>query len=64
MSVKIRSKKLSKGTESFYLDIYNAGARNYEFLNIRSFLRYKKREKILITENIRVIRKLELISKG
>lgn len=34
MSVKIRTKKLSDGRQSLYLDIYNNGKRSYEFLNL------------------------------
>ena len=65
MSVKIRSKKLSKGIESLYLDIYNSGVRHYEFLNIKITPKDKnKQEKRLIAENIRATRELELISKG
>lgn len=65
MSVKIRSKKLSKGTESLYLDIYNSGTRHYEFLNIKITPKDKnKQEKRLVAENIRAMRELELISKG
>lgn len=34
MSVKIRTKKLSDGRQSLYLDIYTHGKRSYEFLNL------------------------------
>ena len=65
MSVKIRSKKLSKGVESLYLDIYNSGERHYEFLNIKISPKDKnKQEKKIIAENIRATRELEIISKG
>ena len=33
MSVKLRKRKNSDGTISLYLDIYEAGKRDYEFLN-------------------------------
>ena len=35
MGVKLRSKKLSDGSQSLYLDIYFKGTRKYEFLNIK-----------------------------
>ena len=35
MSVKLRSKKLFDGSESYYLDIYLKGTRQYEFLDIK-----------------------------
>ena len=35
MNVKLRSKKLSDGSQSLYLDIYIKGVRQYEFLGIK-----------------------------
>ena len=32
--VRVRTKKLSDGSESFYLDIYVNGKRSYEFLKM------------------------------
>ena len=32
--VTLRTKPLSKGRESYYLDIYKDGKRHYEFLNL------------------------------
>jgi len=35
MAVKLRKKKLANGDFSLYLDIYQNGKRDYEFLNLR-----------------------------
>ena len=32
--VRIRTKKLADGSESYYLDIYTDGKRSYEFLKL------------------------------
>lgn len=32
--VKVRTKKLADGSESYYLDIYMDGKRSYEFLKL------------------------------
>lgn len=32
--VKVRTKKLADGSESYYLDIYVDGKRSYEFLKL------------------------------
>lgn len=63
MSVKLRSKKLSDGSESFYLDIYLKGIRQYEFLGIK----FKKndadkKQKKELAEAKRSKRELELIA--
>ncbi len=61
MSVKLRAKKLSDGRRSYYLDIFQDGKRNYEFLKI-----YSKqgdpdfKEKKLLVEKIRAKRELEI----
>ena len=34
MSVKLRTKNLSGGRKSLYLDIYHKGKRNYDFLDL------------------------------
>lgn len=63
MSVKLRSKLLSDGSESFYLDIYFKGKRDYEFLGIKikstDTNRKQKRE---IAEAKRSKRELELLA--
>ena len=64
MSVKLRSKKLSKGTESLYLDIYIRGTRQYEFLDIKINKNDKQRkQKKEIAEAKRAKRELELLAE-
>jgi len=63
MSVKLRSKKLSDGSESLYLDLYIRGVRRYEFLGIQ--LRKndpEKKHKKEIAEMKRSKRELELLA--
>lgn len=62
MSVKLRKKKTKKG-ESLYLDIYNDGQRNYEFLKIYLTKNKKaNKEKMKIGETIRAKRELEILT--
>ena len=63
MSVKLRSKKLSNGSDSFYLDIYLKGQRHYEFLDIKITKNdpHRKHKKEL-AEAKRSKRELELIA--
>lgn len=62
MSVKLRKKKTKKG-ESLYLDIYNDGKREYEFLKIHLTKdRESNREKMRIAESIRAQKELEILS--
>lgn len=61
MSVKLRTKNLKGGRKSLYLDIYDNGRREYEFLNM--FLEGDKkadREILEYAEAIRVKRQLEI----
>lgn len=63
MSVKLRSKKLSNGSESFYLDIYLKGSRQYEFLDIKIKKNDPQRkQKKEIAEAKRSKRELELLA--
>ena len=63
MSVTLREKKLSDGRISLYLDIYPAGHRHYEFLEIYLTKdRQKNKESRDLAENIRAKRLLELQS--
>jgi len=61
MSVKLRTKKLTNGSESLYLDIYHRGKRSYEFLGmiIGKNDRDKKQKKEL-AEKIRSTKELEI----
>jgi integrase len=63
MSVTLRSKRLSNGSESFYLDIYLKGQRHYEFLDIKINKNdpYRKHKKEM-AEAKRSKRELELIA--
>ncbi len=63
MSVKLRSKKLSDGSESLYLDKYIHGKRDYEFLGIKINKNdpLRKHKKIQ-AETIRAKRELESIA--
>lgn len=61
MKVTLRSKDLSNGSKSLYLDIYNLGKRRYEFLNL--YLAKNKeenRETKSLAEKIRAKREVEL----
>ncbi len=63
MSVKLRTKKLSDGSESFYLDIYVKGSRSYEFLDIKIKKNDSERkQKKELAEAKRSKRELEIIS--
>ena len=63
MSVIIREKKISGGRVSLYLDIYNAGRRNYEFLDIYLTKdREQRKEARQLAESIRAKRQLEIQS--
>ena len=63
MSVKLRTKKNSNGSESLYLDIYMRGNRSYEFLGIKINKNDPERkQKKLLAEAKRSKRELELIS--
>lgn len=63
MSVKLREKKLKNGKVSLYLDIYDRGKREYEFLNI-SFSPKDKNKKVYleIAETKRSNKEVELLS--
>lgn len=57
MSVKLRSRKLKNGGESYYLDIYHRGQRRYESLDFYKgkddFIKfYQKYERFFIASNI------------
>jgi integrase len=61
MSVKLRSKKLSNGTESFYLDIYHKGKREYEFIDVKIYPNDPQRKaKKIIADNIRAQKELDI----
>jgi integrase len=63
MSIKLRSKRLSDGSESFYLDIYYKGNRQYQFLDIK--IRKNdpdRRQKKELAEKIRTKKEIELHS--
>ena len=63
MSVKLRSKKLSNGTESLYLDTYIKGNRSYEFLDIKIKKNDPQRkQKKQLAEGKRSKRELEVIA--
>lgn len=63
MSVKLRSKKLSNGSDSLYLDIYIKGNRYYETLDIKITKNdpYRKHKKEM-AEAKRAKRELEIIA--
>jgi len=64
MSVKLRTKILSSGKKSFYLDIYIDGQRHYEFLKIYIEKGDKDlKEKKMLAERIRAKRELEVQSE-
>lgn len=61
MKVTLRSKKLKAGNLSYYLDYYDKGKRNFEFLDIKT-TGDKKHDKALIdlANSIRAKRELEI----
>ena len=64
MPVKLRSKTLSGGKKSYYLDIYHNGERHYEFLKIYLEKGDKDlKEKKMLAERIRAKRELEIQSE-
>ncbi len=63
MSVKLRTKTLSDGRKSYYLDIYHGGSRKYEFLKIHTGKKDTpddRKEKKQLAESIRAKRELEI----
>jgi len=63
MAVKLRKKKLANGDFSLYLDIYQNGKRDYEFLNLRLTKdRPSNKETLKLAENIKAKRQLEIQS--
>lgn len=63
MGVQLRTKELSKGKKSYYLDIYHDGQRHYEFLKIYSKPHDpNNKENKLLAEQIRAKREIELNS--
>lgn len=61
MSIKLRSKRLSNGSESLYLDIYHKGKRDYEFLDIKIKKNDPERkQKKELAERIRAKREMEI----
>jgi len=61
MSIKIRTKKLSDGRESIYLDIYYKGTRKYEFLDLKFKKNDPNKKQIKeLAEKIRAKKELEL----
>lgn len=65
MSVTIRSKRLAKGGDSLYLDIYHNGVRSYEFLNLEVNHKDRDHKKTMmrLAEIERSKRDIELRSK-
>lgn len=64
MSVKLRTKALTNGKKSYYLDIFHNGNRQYEFLKIYTKPGDKDaKEKKLLAERIRAKRELEISSE-
>jgi integrase len=66
MSVTLRSKQYKSGTHSFYLDIYQAGHRHTEFIDVTyrdTDSKDIKKEAKALAENIQAKRKLELESE-
>ena len=43
--IRLRTKKLSNGNESLYLDIYTDGKRDYEFLKLYIIQEHTKEDK-------------------
>ena len=63
MTVKLRTRKLKGGGESFYLDIYHKGKRSYQFLGLKVYRDDKdKKSKKALAERIRSKKELELHS--
>jgi len=61
MGIQVRKKKLSDGRKSLYLDIYHAGRRAYEFLNIYLTKdRQANKEALTLAESIKAKRILEI----
>jgi len=61
MGVKLRTKKLSHGRESIYLDIYYKGKRTYEFLDLKFKKNDPNKKQIKeLAEKIRAKKELEL----
>ena len=66
--VKVRTKKLADGSESYYLDIYMDGKRSYEFLKlyllpeINSMIKEQNRATKAAVEAIKSKRIIELTS--
>lgn len=61
MAVKIRKKRCKDGRQSLYLDIYHAGRRQYEFLQL--FIGSNKeenKETLRLAESIRAKRQIEI----
>lgn len=66
MGVHLRTKKLSNGGKTFYLDIYRDGVREYEFLGIKinpSDSTKDKNEKTTLAKTIRAKREIEVNSE-
>jgi len=61
MSIAIRKKKLADGSVSLYLDIYQHGKRQYEFLNLYlTKERLSSKETLLLARSIAAQRQLEI----
>ena len=67
MSVKLRKKTLADGKTSLYLDVYQDGKRQYEFLKLylekagnNSIVRNKNKETLALAEKIKTNRELEM----
>jgi integrase len=61
MSVKLRTKKLSDGSESLYLDTYHKGKRSYEFIGLKIQKNdLNKKQKKELAEKIRSSKELEI----
>ena len=64
MSIKLRRKKLKSGEYSLYLDIYNSGRRQFEFLDFKLKGGIEDKEMLEMANSIRAKRELELASDG
>jgi integrase len=66
MKIALRKRKLSNGSQSLYLDIYDKGKRRYEYLNlvlvkpVNPLERQSNKETEKLAENIRAKRQLEI----